>query len=633
MKKLLVVLIALFWMVLIGTDSFSYIDSGVAEIQQETFSHGAALFRAKLKYPKNFTHFDWVNPNAPKGGKIEVTGAIQFTSFTPWLPGGIGINPPGIGLIKASLMTSSRDITEEPFSMYAGPVAIGVRYPEDISWVEFQINPDARFHDGTLITPEDVIWSMEVQKANNPNIASYYREVGEGLKMSEHIVRFEFMSEEPNSELPLIVGQLTVYSKKDWENHDPNRIRKKPFLGCGPYKITKFKMGEYIEYQRVEKWWGENLPTCKGRYNFDTIRYTIYLDRTVAFEAFKAGKAHIFFENTAARWATSYEGKLFKSGKVVKKAFPHHLPYWAQGFYFNFRSPLFRGSGRKSGDSFPDEGDEEGRLIRRAIELAFPFPEISRSLLYEQYIRSSSFFGKCPGEAKGMPEGKVLKILEKYRGRIPEIIFTNPEELEPPSGRTRRNLKEAEKILDSLGWKINRDELREKNGQVFEFQILLRESGFERHASYFVDHLKKLGIKAEYKTVDSSTYFSLWSKREPGSMDMFVGSPYGGINPGNEKIAQWGSKEADINSSNNVCGLKHGVIDELANAIKSVSSREELNDLAKALDYVLKALKPCVFHWHLNSDRVAYENIFSIPSTIPDTGVEPVTSWWIEEKE
>jgi len=567
-------------------------------------SHGLAIY-GDLGYPANFTHFKYVNPDAPKGGRLrQGVPESTFDSFNPWIIKG---NPAaGIGLLYDTLMMSAAD---EPFSEY-GLLAKTVQTPADRSWVSFELRPEARWHDGKPITADDVVWSFETLLAKGaPNYRFYYQSVEKVEKTGERSVKFTFKPG-TNRELPLIVGQLPVLPKHWWATRNFEATTLEPPLGSGPYKVGKFEAGRYIEMERVADYWGADIPVNKGRWNFDVQRFEYYRDATVALEAFKGGNYDFRVEPSAKEWATAYEIPELKDGRIVKEALPNQRPTGMQSFAMNLRRPVFR-----------------DRRVREALGLAFDFEWSNKTLFYGQYARTESYFENSELASSGLPSGEELAILEKYRGKVPDEVFT--EVYAAPrtdgSGNNRENLRRAAELLKEAGWVPQAGKLM-KDGVPFSFEILLNSPLFERVALPYAKSLEKIGITANVRTVDTSQY-----RRRTDSFDydMIVGGFPQSESPGNEQRDYWSSESAKREGSRNALGLADPVVDELVDGVIAAPDRKSLVVRTRALDRVLLWGHYVVPNWYIGSDRIAYWDKFGKPTVVPKDGVQ-VDAWWVD---
>lgn len=583
--------------------------TSTAVAEEPAWSHGLAM-HGDLKYPADFAHFDYVNPNAPKGGDIRLGAIGTFDSLNSFIVKGTGAA--GTGFIYNSLMSNAAD---EAFTEY-GVLAEAVRTPEDRSWVEFRLRENARWHDGKPVTPDDVIWTFEtLLKEGRPFYRFYYGNVISAVKTDDRTVRFNFKPGE-NRELPLIMGQLTVLPKHYWEGREFNKTTLEPPLGSGPYKIEKVDAGRSITLTRVKDYWGANIPTEKGMNNFDTIHFDYYRDTTIALEAFKSGRFDYRSENASKLWATAYESPQVESGRIKKEEIAHNRSTGMQGFVFNTRRDMFK-----------------DKNVRKALAYAFDFEWSNKALFYGQYARTRSFFENSELAATGLPSADELKILEPFRGQIPDEVFTT--EYTPPSteGKSglRKNLRTASKLLTDAGWVIKgKQRVNAETGKPFEFEVLLRSPLFERIVLPFAQNLEKLGIKARVRTVDPSQYRR---RLDTHDYDVIVGGAGQSLSPGNEQRAFWGSEAADKEGGRNTIGIKDPAIDELIEILIAAPNRKSLITATRVLDRVLQWGHYVIPHWHIPYDRVAYWNIFDRPKITPDSGNQLMT-WWVNaEKE
>ena len=568
-------------------------------------SYGIAM-HGDLKHARDFKNFDYVNPNAPKGGSVRLSETGSFDSFNSFIVKG---NPAaGLGLLYDHLM---HDSSNEAFAQY-GQLAETVQTPDDRSWVAYTLREQARWHDGKPVTVEDVIWTFNTfMTSGAPFYQFYYGSVIEAIKTDERTVRFNFKPGD-NRELPLIIGQLTILPKHYWQGRDFSKTTLDPPLGSGPYRIAKFEPGRSISYTRVENWWGENIPVNKGLYNFDRIRYDYYRDSTISLEAFKAGEYDYREENSSKSWATAYKIPNVENGLIIKEQISHNLPSGMQAFVFNTRRDMFK-----------------DKAVREALAYAFDFEWSNKNLFYGQYTRTRSYFDNSELAASGLPGPDELAILEPYRGRIPDEVFT--KEYNPPatdgSGKIRKNLRIASKILKQAGWVIvDGQRVNEKTGQVLTFEVLLVSPLFERIVLPYAQNLKKLGVAIKVRTVDSSQY---QRRIDTFDYDVIVGGAGQSLSPGNEQRSFWGSIAADTEGGRNTIGIKDPVIDELIERLIAAPDRKGLIASVKALDRVLQWGHWVVPHWHATYDRLAYWDKFGSPVLTPIKGSQFLT-WWVD---
>jgi len=561
-----------------------------------------------LKYPADFKHFDYVNPDAPKGGEVRLGTIGGFDSFNPFIIK--GRSAAGIGLVYDTLMVSSDD---EPFSMYC-LLCETIEVPKDRSWIIFNLNPKARWHDGKPVTVDDVIWSFNTLfEKGSPFFRFYYGNVSKVEKVGERGVKFSFKPGE-NRELPLILGQLTVLPKHYWKSRDFTKSTLEPPLGSGPYRVKGFEANRSIVYERVKDYWAKDHPTKRGEDNFDILRYEYYRDTTVSLEAFKAGNYDFRVESSSKDWATAYDVPALRSGHLIKREIKHNRSAGMQGFVFNMRRSLF-----------------QDPRVRRALNYAFDFEWSDKTLFYGQYKRTNSFFANSELASSGLPEGDERALLEKYRDKLPKEVFEKPytNPISDGSGNIRANLRTANQMLKEAGWQVDRKTRKlthAKTGQVFEFEIMLVQPTFERVVLPFVKNLSRLGITANVRTVDSAQY----QKRvDDYDYDMIVSSWGQSQSPGNEQREFWGSAAADRPGSRNAAGIKDPIVDELIENLIAAPDRKSLVTATRALDRVLLWKFIVIPNWHSPVDRVAYWNMFGQPKITPDSGVQFLT-WWVD---
>jgi microcin C transport system substrate-binding protein len=556
------------------------------------------------KYGPDFTHVDYVNPQAPKGGTLNTATTGTFDSFNPFILRGNA----GPGTATETLLTSTLD---EPFSEY-GLIAESIEYPEDRSWVAFTLQPQARWHDGNAITVEDVIFSFETLKSKGrPFYRAYYANVVKAEQVDERKVRFQFEMAH-NRELPLIMGQLDVLPKHYWKDRDFEAPSLDVPLGSGPYKVEKFEAGRSVTLARVPDYWGKDLPINAGQNNWDRIVYQYYSDETVVFEAFKSGHSDIRSEYSALNWATAYDIEPVRDGRIIQAKIPDQSTQGMQAFVFNTRRDMFK-----------------DRKVREALGYAFDFEWSNKTLFYGQYQRMTSYFNGSDLASKGLPTGEEKEILEKYRGKIPDEVFTTeyaPPNTDPPNS-IRGNLRKAADILKSAGWEVkNRQLINTATAVPLKFEILLVQPTMERVALPFAQNLERLGVTATMRNVDSSQY---QNRIDHFDFDMIVGSFAQSESPGNEQRDFWGSKEANSPGSRNIIGVNDPVVDEIIDLIISASSRESLVARTHALDRVLLWGHYVVPHYYIPFYRVAYWNKFGMPEIVPKYSVG-TGGWWVD---
>ena len=576
-----------------------------AATAQTRISHGNSLV-GELKYPPDFRHFDYVNPDAPKGGEVRLSTTGSFDSLHPFiLKGDVAA---GIGLTFETLMTSARD---EPSSEY-GLLAESVETAEDLSWVAYTLRSEARWHDGTPITPTDVIFSFDILKAQgHPQYRTYYKSVAQAEQNGPRTVKFTF-SGGLNRELPSIVGQLPVLQKAFFDNKEFEKTTLEPIVGSGPYRVIDVDPGRSITYERVKDYWGANLPVNRGRYNFDRIRYDYYRDQTVALEAFKSNEFDFRQETRANVWATGYDVPAVRNGLIIKEEIPHSFPMPLQAFTFNLRR-----------DQFQD------RRVREALSYAFDFEWTNKNLFHGQYKRSKSFFPNTELASSGLPTEAELRYLEPLRAQIPDEVFTKP--YDPPNtdgtGNVRANLRKAQRLLREAGWWVRDGKLaHQDSGLAMSFEILLVSPAFERIVLPFKKNLEKLGIDVRVRLVDSAQYRNRINEFDfDVAVTIFVST----LSPGNEQRELWGTASADLPGSRNVIGIKSQVIDGLIDEIIAAPDRKSLVAATHALDRILLWNHYVIPNWYSGVFRTARWDRFSRPSVTPKYGLGLFT-WWID---
>lgn len=569
--------------------------------------HGIAM-HGEPKYPEGFSSFDYVNPDAPKGGALKMAVVANgFDSFNPFDIRGVAAA--GISTYLYDTLLESSD--DEPFSAY-GLIAESLETPEDRSYVVYNLREEARFSDGEPITAEDVKFSFEILTTKgHPFYRNYYADVQEVVVEGPRRVRFNF-GETANHELPLILGQMPILPAHYWADREFGENGLTPPVGSGPYRIGDFEAGRSITYQRIDDYWAKDLGVRKGRFNFEQIRYDYYTDDTVALEAFKAGNFDFRLESSAKNWATAYTGPMFEDGSVIKEAIEHHRPSGMQGFVFNTRKSIF---------SDP--------RVREALAYGFDFEWANKNLFFGQYTRTSSYFENSELASDALPEGRELEILNRYRDRLSEDVFT--EEYAPPTTEgqqgLRENLRTALQLLRSAGYAIKDGKMvHTETGEPLAFEILLFQKSFERIVLPFKNNLAKLGIEVTVRLVDSNQYIQ---RVRQFDYDIITQVLPQSDSPGNEQREYWHSSTANVNGSRNYMGIQDPVVDELVNMVIQAPNREELVQRVRALDRVLLHGHYVIPHWHLRKDRVAYWNQLERPEVTPKNGID-LNNWWVK---
>jgi len=571
-------------------------------------SHAITLYGEAPKYGADFKHFDYVNPNAPTGGtfRIAPTQEASFDSFNPFIARG---NAVSTGSVE-TLMVASED---EPFTNY-GLIAQSIEWPDDRSWVIFNLDPKARWHDGKPITADDVIWTFNTLiEKGSPQYRFYYSSVEKVEKLSERRVRFNF-NERNNRELPLIIGQLPVLPKHYWAGQDFTKTTLQPPLGSGPYRIELFEAGRYTIQTRVENYWGANHPTRVGLNNFDKIRTDFYRDVTAIRLALKSGRLDFRLENQAKAWALDYDVDVVEDGLLIKERLVHEAPQGMQGTILNTRREMF-----------------EDVRVREAIGYAFDFEWTNRNLFFGQYTRSYSYFSNSPLAATDLPQGRELEILEVYRGQIPERIFTDVLAVPATdgSGWARDNLRKAFALLAEAGWTVKDQKLVNAQGEPFKFEILLVSQAFERIMLPWVRNLRRLGMEVNVRLVDTAQYINRMRSFE---FDALIASIGQSDNPGNEQRNYWTTAAAKSEGSRNFAGIQSEVIDTLVDELIQSPDRETLSAYVKAIDRLLLFGFYVVPNWHLAADRILYWDKFGRPDIALKHGVNYMRWWFDKDK-
>jgi len=576
---------------------------GVAD--DSTVSHALSMY-GDLKYGPDFTHFDYTNPQAPRGGSVNLSAVGTFDTLNPFILKGVAAA--GIAKVFDTLLDAS---TDEPFSEY-GLVAGSVELPADRAWVMFTLRPAARFHDGTPVTAADVVWTFEALKTKgHPFYRAYYAKVTAAEAVGERRVKFTFAPGD-NRELPLIVGQLPVLSKAYWSARDFTKTTLEAPLGSGPYAVAAVDPGRSITYRRVPDYWGARLPVNAGRDNFDVIRYDYYRDTTVALEAFKAGQYDFREENAAKNWAVAYDVPAVARGWIKKELIPNEVPTGMQAYVFNTRRAVFADP-----------------RVRRALAYAFDFEWTNTHLFYGAYTRTKSYFSNSELASRGLPGPGELAVLAPFRDRVPAEVFTTP--YDPPStdgsGYIRANLIAAIGLLREAGWEVREQRLvNVKNGEPLGFEILLGDPSFERVTLPFAKNLQRLGVTARVRTVDSAQY---QRRLDDFDFDVTVGGWGQSLSPGNEQADCWTSASAVVPGSRNLAGIKDPVVDALVAQLVAAPDRQALVDRTRALDRVLLWGHYVIPQWHITSFRVAYWDKFGRPPVASKYALG-FDTWWLD---
>lgn len=556
----------------------------VVSIVKAEQKHGIAM-HGDLKYPANFTHFETVNPNAPKGGEYVLAIVGTYDTLNPFILKGTA--PAGIrDILFESLLDRSPD---EPFSLY-GLVAESLEVAPDRSWIVFNINPKAKWQDGRPITAKDVVFSYKTfLEQGTPGQQMVYKKVEKAEVINDHKVKFTFkkIEGEYDREIPLMIGLMLLIPEHYFKDKNFEQTGLTPILTSGPYKVTKVEPGRSIIYKRDPNYWAKDLPVNKGHYNFDTLRFDFYKNAAVAFEAFKAGEVYSREESDTGKWAQNYNFPAVQKGLVKKVEIPHQHQVGMQAFVFNTRREIFKDP-----------------RVRRALSYVFDYDWLNKNMFHGAMTRTTSFFDNTDLAAKGLPEGAELALLEPFRAQLPVEVFEKPYTLPTFEKGKRENLKIAQGLLKQAGWIIKKGKLvNEKTGKPFTFEIILNVPENEKVALPFARDLKQLGINATVRTIDGAQYEN---RRVDMNFDMILHFWGHTLSPGHEQSFYWSSKAADESGTRNYPGVKSPVVDSLCRTITQAKTREDLVSAVRALDRVLLWGHYVIPGGHRTKDYIAY---------------------------
>ncbi len=560
----------------------------------------------KAKYSKNFKHFDYVNPNTPKGGTLVLSALGSFDSLNNFILKGEAAS--SLNYIYDTLLVDSGDES----TIRYGLLAEKIFYDNKRERVIFQLRKDAVFHDGRPVTADDVVWTFNTLLTKAiPAYRFYYQGVKEVKKINRH--RVEFIFKEKNLELPSILGQFPILPKHYWEKNDFTKTTLIPPVGSGPYKIKSISPGKFITYELNPNYWGRNLPVNRGRYNFKTIRVDYYRNQDIIREALKSGKIDFFRENTAKQWATTYNNvKAIENGWMIKEIVADNTPQGLQAFVFNTRLEIFKDV-----------------RVRKALNYAFDFEWSNKAFFFNSYIRSKSYFNNSDFSSRNLPSLEERKILNRFRGRIPEEVFNQSFDLPKTdgSGNNRKNLKIARDLLQEAGWVLKKGKLvHSQTNKEFKFEMILVLPAFERIVNPYVDNLEKLGISVKVLVLNPAEYIKRVNEFNFGMISGGFGQS---DSPGNEQRQFWGSVAADQKGSKNTIGIKDPVIDELVEMVIAAKNRKELITTVKALDRVLLWNYYVIPAWYYPYYRVVYNSKIKQPKIKPKNTLG-IDTWWID---
>jgi microcin C transport system substrate-binding protein len=571
-------------------------------------SHGLSAF-GELKYPPDFKHFEWVNPDAPKGGRLATMGIIAretFDSFNGFIHKGDPAQ--GIEYLFDALMVRAHD---EPDAVY-GLVARSADLAPDRSSVTFRLRPEARFADGSLLTAEDVVFSfVTLKEKGHPLYRVQLRDARAAEAVDAHTVRYTFTGTETR-DLPMIVAGLPILSKAYYATREFDQTTLEPPVGSGPYRVGDFKAGTFVSYKRREDYWGKDLPVNRGRFNFDELRFEYYRDRTAALESFKAGAFDLREEFTARDWATAYDIPAVKEGRLVKLILPDESPSGAQGFFLNTRRAKFADV-----------------RVRKALDYAFDFEWTNKNIFYGLYTRTESFFENSDLKASGPPSAEELALLEPLRAQLPPEVFGEPYKspVSDGSGQDRRLLREAGRLLDAAGWQVKAGKRVNAKGETLDIEFLILDPSTERLLTPYVKNLQAIGVQTSIRRIDPAQYER---RLKSFDFDVVITRYVLRLTPGVEVRSFWSSEAAATDGSYNLAGIRNPAVDALIAKVSEANNRAALKAATRALDRVLRAGHYWVPHWYRPYHYVAYWDKFGRPSVKPRYERGIIHTWWYD---
>jgi microcin C transport system substrate-binding protein len=577
--------------------------------------HGMSVF-GDLKYPADFHHFDYVNPAAPKGGFFSLIPSVRaynqsyqtFNSFNAYILKGEGAQ--GMDMTFTALMARAGD---EPDAMY-GLAAKSVSISPDKLTYRFTMRPEARFHDGSKLTARDVAFSLTALKEKgHPLIVVQLRDMVKAEALDDATVEITFAPKRAR-DVPLYVASLPIFSRAYYATRPFDESSLDVPLGSGPYKVGRYEVNRYVEYDRVKDWWAADLPVSRGSYNFDTVRYEFYRDRDVAFEGFSA-KSYLYREEFTARiWATRYDFPAVKDGRVKRETLPDETPSGGQGWFFNTRR-----------DKFKDP------RVREAVNYAFDFEWTNKTVMYGAYTRTVSPFQNSDMVATGLPSPEELKLLEPFRGQVPDEVFGEP--FVPPvsdgSGQDRTLLRKAQQLLQEAKLPIKDGKRLLPNGEVFTIEFLIDEASFQPHHATFIKNLGQLGIEAAIRLIDAVQYRA---RVESFDFDVTIQRMSMSPTPGDSLRPYFSSQAAATKGSYNLAGVANPAIDALVDKAIDAETRADLTYACRALDRVFRAGRYWIPQWYRSTHPIAYWDMFLHPAKPPKyaqgTGAPEI--WWAD---
>lgn len=582
-------------------------------------SHGFALY-GDLKYPEGFSHFDYVNPQAPKGGSLVLMGSGTFDSLNPYiLKGTSPYNTPGffiygINELNETLLIGTEAHNhsgDEPQSAY-GLLAQSLEYPDDLSWVIFNLRPEARFHDGHAVDADDVVFSYHLLlEQGHPRFRQQLSGIASVQKLDELRVRVDFKRPQSGSDL-LRFGEIPILPEHYWRERDFSQSTLEPPLLSGPYRIAAVDNGQSITFERVKDYWGKDLAVNRGRHNIERVRFDFYRDLNVAFEAFKAGRVDVFVDYTAKNWAEGYDFPAVRDGRVIRAEIPHKLPGNTQALFFNTRRPQF-----------------QDLRVRQALAELFDFEWTNKTLFHGAYRRTESYFPNSEFAAQGLPTDAELALLLPHRDLLPEALFREPFQTSRTQGdgNLRPQLRRALDLLSQAGWELKDGQLTHRErGQPFEFEILMQQRGLERVWQPYLKNLERIGIRGRLRLVDLAQYKTRLDQFDFDAVTFVLPQS---LTPGQELIEYFHSDSAVIAGNRNYAGIRHPVVDDLLALLPQARTRAQLRDLVRALDRVLLWQHYMVPNWYLDRFRLAWWSKLRHPPAHPPYRLG-LDYWWIE---
>ncbi|MBQ0741824.1 MAG: ABC transporter substrate-binding protein, partial [Pseudomonas sp.] len=568
------------------------------------------------RYPADFEHLDYVNPDAPKGGTLRVMGTGTFDTLNPYtLKGTSPVNTGnfvhyGVTELNETLMVGSGlydPSGDEPYSSY-GLIAETLEFSDDRSWVVFNLREEARFHDGHGITAEDVAFSYQLlREKGHPNYRSMLQDVERVDVLGKHRIRFVF-SRADNPLMILRLGELPILPAHYWRDRDFGETTFEPGLNSGPYRITDVAPGRRLSFERVKDYWGKDLPINRGKYNFDRLEAEFYRDNNVAFEAFKAGEFDFYFDHKASNWANAYDFPAVRDGEVDKREVKHQIPSATQAMFFNTRRTPF-----------------DQRSMREALGMLFDFEWSNRVLFYDAYRRSESYYPNSPFSATGLPAGQEFLYLNEHREELPRELFFEPFRLPTTDGRgiSRQSLRRAVELFEQAGWTLRNGRLQNADGDQLIFEVLLVNPSLERIIQPYRTNLARLGIDMRIRTVDRAQYKS---RLDQFDYDMILATLPQSLSPGLEQHGYFHSSQRNVKGSRNYAGINNPVVDDLIEKLLAAGNRDQQIAAAKALDRVLLWEHYTIPNWYIDYHRIAHREWLKSTATPPYSLA--IRTWW-----